>query len=47
MDNKKVPKNFYCIYCDYSTCKNSQYERHILTDKHQRITKNIKKFQMI
>ena len=43
MDNKKVPKKFYCIYCDYSTCKNSQYERHILTDKHQRITKNIKK----
>ena len=43
MDNKKVPKIFYCIYCDYSTSKNSQYERHILTDKHKRITKNIKK----
>ena len=41
MDNKKVPnltpeKNykFACKYCDYSTCRHSQWDRHILTRKH-------------
>jgi hypothetical protein len=32
-----VPKSsekFKCSACDYSTSRNSQYERHILTDKH-------------
>jgi len=41
MDNKKFQKsskNFNCDFCDYSTSRYSQYERHILTPKHQRIT---------
>jgi len=30
--------NFYsCEYCDYITCKKSNYDRHILTDKHKKI----------
>lgn len=41
MDNKKVPnlapekKNkYFCESCDYSTCRKSQWDRHILTGKH-------------
>ncbi len=41
MDNNKVPnftpeKNskFACNYCDYSTCRHSQWKRHIMTSKH-------------
>ena len=33
--SKKVPKKFYCKDCDYSTCKKSQWDRHILTAKHK------------
>ena len=36
MDNKKVPKIFYCIYCDYSTSKKSSYNNHVLSAKHQK-----------
>ena len=32
--SKKVP-NFHCSICDYSTVRKSQFERHLLTDKHQ------------
>ena len=38
---KKVPKSsdvYTCEYCDYSTCRHSQYERHIMTSKHKMIT---------
>ena len=34
---KKVPKgsnNFRCETCDYSTCRQSQYNRHTITPKH-------------
>ena len=31
---KKNEKNYYCINCDYSTCKKTDYTRHLLTDKH-------------
>ena len=31
----KVPELFECSYCDYVTCRKSQYSRHILTLKHQ------------
>jgi len=31
---------FICKTCDYSTCKNSQYERHLSTRKHKRMTLN-------
>ncbi len=38
MDNQKVPKNdkkFFCEYCDYHTCRQSQYDRHLMTQKHK------------
>ena len=34
-----VPKSsekFYCCLCDYLTCRNSQYDRHLSTDKHKK-----------
>jgi len=40
--SSEVPKssvNFYCKKCDYNTCRKSQYERHILTPKHQNASK--------
>ena len=39
MASKKVPENcenFKCLNCDYVTSRKSQYERHILTIKHQK-----------
>ena len=33
-----IPSKFVCDKCHYSTSRNSQYERHILTDKHIRIS---------
>ena len=38
MDNQKVPKNdkkFFCEYCDYHTSRQSQYDRHLMTQKHK------------
>ena len=41
--NDKSSEKFYCEYCDYSTSRNSQYQRHISTDKHKiLINPNIK-----
>ena len=28
-------EKFICHYCDYKTCRKSQYERHLSTDKHK------------
>jgi len=39
---QKTSQHFSCIFCDYSTCKKTNYDRHILTDKHQRMTKSSK-----
>ena len=36
----KGSNKFICKTCDYSTCKNSQYERHLSTRKHKRMTLN-------
>ena len=38
-------EKFHCISCDYYTSRKSQYDRHILTDKHknQQISTNINK----
>ena len=39
MASKKVPENcenYKCLICDYVTSRKSQYERHILTIKHQK-----------
>jgi hypothetical protein len=41
MDYKKAGKggqNFNCIHCHYNTSELSKYKRHLLTDKHKRIT---------
>jgi hypothetical protein len=43
MDYIKVQKSsdkFYCENCDYSTSRQSQYERHILSYKHKKITQD-------
>jgi hypothetical protein len=42
MLTKKVPKsseNFYCNFCDYETSRKSQYNRHLMTAKHYKLTK--------
>ena len=33
--NDESSKKFHCKYCDYSTSRNSQYQRHLSTDKHK------------
>ena len=39
LDNKKEPKSsqhfFTCLLCDYKTSKNSNFNKHLLTLKHQ------------
>ena len=35
----KSSKKYFCKECDYSTCKKSQYTRHLLTSKHKKKTK--------
>ena len=34
---KRSPKQFQCEQCDYTTFKESQYKRHLLTPKHTRL----------
>jgi len=36
---EKVAPNFYCENCDYSTDKKSSFNKHLLTAKHQKLTK--------
>jgi hypothetical protein len=36
--DEKVPIFFVCIFCDYKTSRKSQYDRHVLTSKHQKST---------
>ena len=35
---RKSSKKFFCINCDYTTCRESQYSRHLLTAKHKNVT---------
>ena len=35
---QKVPNNFICESCDYMTSRKSQYDRHVLTAKHLKLT---------
>ena len=45
-DNKKVPKKFLyfsCELCDYICSRQSQYDRHLSTRKHEMITNDNKK----
>ena len=34
----KVPEKYKCLYCDYSSSRKSQYDRHLLTSKHKMLT---------
>jgi hypothetical protein len=43
-NNLELPEGkskFYCSNCNYTTCRKSQYERHINTVKHIEITKRL------
>ena len=42
---KKPRKKYECKKCDFSTSNRKDYNRHLTTRKHQRITKNTKKPQ--
>jgi len=42
---KKPRKKYECKKCDFSTSNRKDYNRHLTTRKHQRITKNTKKTQ--
>jgi hypothetical protein len=37
---QKTSQHFFCKKCDYITSKKANYDRHILTDKHLRMTKS-------
>lgn len=44
LDDKKAEKGgqfFSCECCDYNTCELSKFTRHILTDKHKRMTNGL------
>jgi hypothetical protein len=46
MSTKKTPKNaknFHCYICDFTCCKESDYDRHLLTRKHNLSTKSTEK----
>jgi len=51
MDNEKLPKSsqvfFTCKYCDYSTSKLSNWNKHLSTLKHRRITMDNKSSQKV
>ena len=36
----KSSNKFFCKNCDYNTCRLSQYNRHLQTDKHKRLQNN-------
>jgi hypothetical protein len=38
---QKTPTNFECKQCDFNTCNKKDFNRHILTLKHLRITKEL------
>jgi hypothetical protein len=41
--SKKVAENFYCELCDYSTCRKFNYDKHISTARHIKLTNVNKK----
>ena len=41
-NDKKTHSKYYCEYCDFITCKLTDYNRHLLTVKHIRNQKNEK-----
>ncbi len=38
--SKKLAHNYYCEFCDYSTCRKSNIVTHELTSKHKRMTED-------
>jgi len=32
----EINKNYTCLFCDYNTCKLSDYNKHLTTDKHKK-----------
>jgi hypothetical protein len=38
--SQKVASNFYCVFCDYYTSKKTNYDKHIITPKHLRMTED-------
>ena len=45
--SKKTQQKFYCEYCDYTTSRKSQWDRHKLTAKHLRFTNDDKNLKNI
>jgi hypothetical protein len=43
--SEKSAYTFYCNYCDYGSCKKSNYNTHILSAKHNRVTNGYTKRQ--
>jgi len=43
--NEKNDTNYFCIFCDFNTCKKTDYDRHALTMKHKINTLATKKRQ--
>jgi hypothetical protein len=44
---QKNANNFYCEICDFTCCKQSNYDNHLVTRKHQNTTKYNNKCQQI
>ena len=42
-NKQKQAFNFYCEICDYGTCRKSNFDSHLSTDKHKMVTKGDKK----
>ena len=42
----KIQPKFYCEFCDYGTCKKTNYDTHIISNKHKRVTNGYKKGQL-
>ena len=40
---QKSSENYFCHFCNYNTCRKSQYERHLTTRKHEMLTNVDKK----
>lgn len=43
----KIPKNYLCENCNYSSCNLKDYKRHLLTAKHKRLTVSYPKKEKI
>ena len=43
----EIPTKFCCNFCDYITCNNKDYNKHLITRKHQNRTKLNEKSQKI